>query len=508
MNVNANVAAFVAIDLGAESGRVVVGRFGDGVVRLEEVSRFANGPEELPDGLHWNIQELYRQCLAGIALAGRAQRLDGIAVDSWGVDYGLLDESRTLLGLPFHYRDRRTEGQVERAASRVSKSLMYETTGIGSMPINTVYQLLAEETSATLAAAHRIALVPDLLNLWLCGVLANERTAASTTGLVDAKTGLWAADIIDRLGLPARIFGDLVDPGTVLAPLLAAHAAALHLPEGIPVIATAAHDTAAAFAGAPLSRPEVAVLASGTWSLLGLEMDAPVLSEAARLADLSNERGVFGKVRLLRNVMGLWLLQQCRAGWCDADSAPGYDELVSLAASAEGDTSLFDPDDSSLSCPGDVPARIAAMIRETGQPSPEGRGGLVRSILVSLACKYRLVIEDLERCSGRSIQAIHVVGGGSRNQLLCQLTANITRREVIAGPAEASALGNVLMQAVALGHLSGEEEAREVARASVSVERYLPTTDARGCDDIYRRFLKATGLASAGRVGRVYRRST
>jgi rhamnulokinase len=334
--------------------------------------------------------------------------------------------------------------------------------------------------------------------------MANERTVASTTGLLDARSGLWAHDVIDRLGLPDRIFCDsgLVDPGTVLGPLAATHATALHLPEGVPVIATAAHDTAAAFAGVPLSVPGAAVLSSGTWSLLGVEVDAPVLSEEARLAGLSNERGVFGKVRLLRNVMGLWLLQQCRAAWGEGESPPSYDELVSLAAAVEGETPLFDPDDPSLAYPGDMPTKIEAMIKAGGQLGPEGRGSLVRSIFVSLACKYRLVIEDLERCSGRSIGAIHVVGGGARNKLLCQLTADITRREVIAGPAEASALGNILVQAAALGHISGEEEMREVARASVSVDRYLPTADQRTCDTTYERFLKVTGLVPPSHVGK------
>ncbi len=504
---NANVA-FVAIDLGAESGRVVLGRFEGGTVRLEEVSRFANRPDQLPDGLHWNIHELYRQSLAGIGLAGRAHRIHSIAVDSWGVDYGLLDESLALLGPPFHYRDRRTEGMVDLAAQRVPKDRMYQITGIRSMPINTVYQLLAEETAPTFGAAHRVALISDLLSFWLCGVVANERTAASTTGLLEAQSGLWAGEIIDRLGLPARVFGDLVDAGTVLGPLLATHAEDLHLPGGVSVIATAAHDTAAAFAGVPLSTPGAAILASGTWSLVGLELDAPVLTEAARLADLSNERGVFGKVRLLRNVMGLWLLQQCRAAWGEGATPPSYDELATLAASAEGQTSLFDPDEPSLAYPGDMPGRIAALIEKSGQAGPESRGALVRAILVSLACKYRLVIEDLERCSGRTIQVIHAVGGGTRNRLLCQLTADITRREVVAGPAEASALGNVLMQAVSLGYLAGEEEMREVARASVAVERYLPAADGPACDDTYERFLKVTGLSHPGRVGREHRRST
>lgn len=468
------VPTFVAVDLGAESGRVAAGRLEGGVVTMEEVSRFANRPEQLPDGLHWDILELFRRSLTGIGLAGKTHRVHGIAVDSWGVDYGLLDQNYKLLGLPFHYRDRRTDGLIERAADRLSKVRAYEVTGIRPMQINTLYQLLAEDGSPNLRAARRIALIPDLLNFWLCGVAANERTVASTTGLLDARSGLWAYDIIDSLGLPKRIFSALVEPGTVLGPLSAAHATALHLPDDTPVIATAAHDTAAAFAGVPSSGSGAAVLASGTWSLLGLEVDVPVLSEAARAADLSNERGVFGTVRLLRNVMGLWLLQQCRAAWDDATSPLDYEGLVHLAASADGEPLLFDPDHPSLSYPGEMPAKIEALISGSGQPSPESGGSLIRSIFVSLGCKYRLVLEDLEGCCGRSIARIHVVGGGARNKLLCQLTADITRREVIAGPVEASALGNVLVQAVALGYLSGEDEMREVARASVSVERYSP----------------------------------
>ena len=361
--------AFVAIDLGAESGRVVVGRLGDGAVRLDEVSRFANLPQQLPDGLHWNMSELHRQTLTGIGLAAQGYSVESIGVDAWGVDYGLLDEARQLLGQPFHYRDRRTDGLVDRAAGRLPKKRMYQATGIRPMQINTVYQLLAEERSPALQAALYLALIPDLLSFGLCGVLANERTVASTTGLLDAQSGLWAYDIIDGLGLPTRIFSEIVDPGTVLGPVLPAHATALRLSGDVPVVATAAHDTAAAFAGVPSSESGAAILASGTWSLLGLEMDNPVLSEAARAAGLSNERGVFGTVRLLRNVMGLWLLQQCRAAWGDAASAPDYDELTSLAQSAEGEPPLFDPDHQSLAYPGEMPVESRPCSPRATNPS-------------------------------------------------------------------------------------------------------------------------------------------
>jgi rhamnulokinase len=507
--VSANIA-YAAVDLGAESGRVVLGRLEDGAVRLREVSRFPNRPIQTAAGLRWDMAELFRQSLAGIGAASRISGISGIGIDSWGVDYGLLDQRCELLGQPFHYRDRRTEGMVERAAERMSAVRAYQITGIRPMPINTVHQLLAEQGSPALEAARRIVLVPDLFNFWLCGVVANERTAASTTGLLEARSGLWAKEVIKSLDLPARIFSDsgLVDAGTVLGPLLTTHATALDMAGDIPVIATASHDTAAAFAGVPSSDPGAAVLSSGTWSLLGIESDTPVLIEAALAAGLSNERGAFGKVRLLRNVMGLWLLQQCRAAWAEGAAMPSYDELAALAASVEGEVPLFDPDDHSLSYPGDMPTRIEALVKASGQTSPIDRGTMVRSILVSLACKYRSTLEDIERLSGRVITAVHVVGGGSRNRLLCRLTADITRREVIAGPAEASALGNVLVQAVSLGHVSGEHDMREIARASVAVERYQPAADDRTWGSTYERFLKVTGPIPPGDGGDELRRDS
>ncbi len=366
--------AFVAVDLGAESGRVVAGTLGHGLVSLREISRFANRPVRLPGGLHWNVLELFRESLEGIGLAAQRHTVRGVGFDSWGVDYGLLDEHGKLLGLPFHYRDRRTEGLVDSAAADMKRGRAYETTGIRPMPINTVYQLLAEQGSTALQAAGCIALIPDLLAFWLSGVLANESTAASTTGLLDARTATWAYDLIDHVGLPRRAFSDLVEPGTVLGPMLPMHAEALALETPPQCIATAGHDTAAAFAGAPLQDPGAAVLSSGTWSLVGLELDSPVLDPSAEEACLSNERGVFGTVRLLRNVMGLWLLQQCRAAWAQHEAPPSYETLVALASAAGGEPALFDPDDASLAYPGDMPARIEKLMRAGGGSVPPCRG--------------------------------------------------------------------------------------------------------------------------------------
>jgi rhamnulokinase len=476
---------YAAIDLGAESGRVVCGRLAGDRIELDEAQRFPNRPVRLPDGLRWNLLSLYAAAVDGLRAAAAENTLRSAGVDAWGVDYALLDAQGRVLGLPFHYRDERTVGMVERAHARVPPDELYRTTGIQTMPINTVFQLLAEEDGESLAAASRIALVPDLLTSWLCGEIANESTAASTTGLLDARTGRWADGLIERLGLPSRIFGELVEPGTILGATLPHHELG-----AVPVCAVAAHDTASAFAAAPLRDRTSAVLSSGTWSLLGLELDAPVLDEDAQAFNLSNERGLDGTTRLLRNVMGLWLLQECRRA-LEPAGAGTYGDLLRMAEAVSNDVPLFDPDDDDLLRPGDMPRRIAAACVRAGQPEPASTGELVRSILVSLACKYRLVLERLEHVSGRSVETIHVIGGGARNALLCQITADMLGRRVLAGPVEATALGNVLVQARAAGELASLDEMRAVAAASAQLATYEPR-DAGGGDDTYARFLQAT----------------
>jgi rhamnulokinase len=426
---------YAAIDLGASSGRVVIGRLADGVMSLEERHRFPNRPVRLPDGLHWNLLHLFTEALE--ALRGRS--FDGVGVDTWGVDYALLDSRNRVLGLPFHYRDERTEG-----ASGIGG---YEITGIQDMPINTVYQLLADER---VHDAHAIALVPDLLAYWLSGELANERTNASTTGLLDARTGEWALPLIERIGLPARPFGALVEPGTCLGRGLEIDA---------PVYTVASHDTASAFAATPVT--DGAILSSGTWSLLGLELPGPVFSDES----LTNERGVDGTIRLLKNVMGLWLEQECARVW-DAS----FEELQREARDATGE--IFDVDDERFLRGGDMPALIAEAVgRELS------RGETVRSIYVSLARRYRDVLERLEVASGRSVRTIHVIGGGARNELLCQLTADATGREVLAGPVEATALGNVLVQARGAGELGSLSDMRAVSAASFAPVHYEPSKE-------------------------------
>ena len=467
---------FAAIDLGAESGRVVHGRFDGDRVTLEVAHRFENRPVRLPDGVHWNLLGLSSEALTGLRAIDAPLR--GVGVDTWGVDYALLDGDGRLLGLPFHYRDARTDGMVSRAHTRVPAHEMYAVTGIQTMPINTVFQLLADDRAAH---AERIALVPDLLSYWLSGELVNEVTNASTTGLLDARAGDWARALIERLGLPAAPFaGEPVEAGTTLGPMLAHHEI------DAPVHAVASHDTASAFVAAPLRSENAAILSSGTWSLLGIELDAPVLSEQASEFNLTNERGVDGTIRLLRNVMGLWLVQECRRHW-DAS----YDELHELAAQARADVPLLDPDDERFLRPGDMPRLIAAACTEAGQDAPEGRGEIVRSVLTSLACKYRLVLERLELVTGREVELVHVIGGGARNELLCRLTADLTGRPVLAGPVEATALGNVLVQARAVGELGPLPELRAVAAASADPAVFEPADEV---DGIYDRFLSVTGL--------------
>ncbi len=479
---------------------MLAGTLADGRAELTELHRFENVPVRLPDGLHWNALTILREILTGVEAAATQGRPVALGIDTWGVDYGLLDGAGRLLGVPFHYRDRRTEGMIELAESRIPRAELYAVTGIQTMPINTVFQLLAERDSAALAAAERIALMPDLLALWLTGRATNEITVASTTGLLDARSGDWAHEAIERLGLPGRIFGELIEPGTEIGALLPEHRRTAGLEDELPVLAVAGHDTASAFAAAPIAgEGQAAILSSGTWSLLGLELDEPVLGGAALEFNLTNERGIDGTTRLLRNVMGLWLLQECRRAWAAGpEAAPTYAELAELAAAADPEVALFDPDLDELLAPADMPTAIRSACERTGQSAPEGHGELVRSILTSLACKYRLVLERLEAVTGKRVEVIHVVGGGARNELLCRLTAELCDRPVLAGPAEATALGNVLVQARGRGELASLAELREVASASARPRRFEPGSEAerRHAAEIYARFLQITGLTS------------
>jgi rhamnulokinase len=459
----------LAVDLGAESGRVVVGRFDGGRLALEEVRRFPNVPVTVAGTLYWDALRLFAELVDGVRAAGP---VDAIAVDTWGIDFGLLDRAGRLLGSPVHYRDRRTAGMLAEAVNRVPAEEIYARTGVQLIEINTIYQLLAMRLAddPQLQAAHRLLMMPALLTSWLCGEAACELTDVSTTGCYDPRAGAWAGDLLDRLGIPTRIFGEVVPPGTVLGP---------PLPElglgAARVVATASHDTASAVAAVPFETGRTgAYISSGTWSLVGLERPAPVIEPAALAANLTNELGVAGTVRLLRNVMGLWLLQECRRAWSRGGREWSYDELLAMAGAAPPLGPLVDPDHERFLRPGDLPAAIAAVCRESGQEAIADPGRVARCVLESLALRYRWTLDRLEAVTGVRIDVVHVVGGGARSRLLCQMTADATGRPVLAGPVEATAAGNVLVQALAFGLVGSLAEARELVRRSFPLERYEP----------------------------------
>jgi rhamnulokinase len=459
--------AVVAIDLGAESGRVVLGRFDGYRVALEEVHRFPTPPRPHDGHLRWDLHNLWSQIRAGLAAAGEAAgTVDAVGVDAWGVDYGLLGRDGELLGDPVSYRDARTSGMVEEAIGRVGQERLYLATGIQIIEINTIFQLMAEARTGTLQSAERLLLIPDLFHHLLSGATVAEHTVASTTGAYDMAGGRWAVDLLGELGVPAHMLPEVVDAGTDLGPVnpeLPGFASAR-------VIAPASHDTASAVVGVPFVDPDAAYVSSGTWSLVGVETSQPVISQAAMAANLTNEGGAFGTIRLLRNSGGLWLLQESRRQWAREGREYSYEELVRLAATAPGGVSIVNTDHRDFIAPGDMPARIRAYCGRTGQPVPEDDGALTRCILDSLALGYRSAVDDLAAVTGRPVPAVQVVGGGSRNQLLNQTVADVTGLPVVAGPAEATALGNVLVQLIALGEVEDLAQARQVVRASAGPE--------------------------------------
>jgi rhamnulokinase len=458
---------FAAVDLGASSGRVMVGDVGDGQVRLTEVARFANTPVRVQGTLHWDILALYQGILDGLRVAGRDGAVDSIGVDSWAVDYGLLDGDNRLLGNPVHYRDTRTASVV----SPVPAAALYAATGIATQPFNTVYQLLAAAGTAQLAAARTLLLIPDLITFWLSGTAGAERTNASTTGLLTAGGAGWDLPLVARLGIRASLLPALRDPGTIAGPLLPDVVAATGLTPDTLVTSVASHDTASAVAGVPARTEDFAYISCGTWSLVGVELPAPVVTTAGYEAGFTNETGVDGTVRYLRNVMGLWLLQECMRDW-ESSSLPA---LLAGAAAAPGLRSVVDATDPRFLAPGDMPGRIAAALRETGQPVPADPAAMTRCILDSLALAYRRAVRDAQRLTGRHVDVVHLVGGGAQNALLCQLTADACELPVEAGPVEAGALGNVLVQARALGLVA--QDLPSMRALIQSTRTYRPRTD-------------------------------
>jgi rhamnulokinase len=471
------VAWVVPVDLGASSGRVMLAHVDTDRLDLTEVHRFANRPVRVHGTLHWDILALYQEVLAGLRAAGMKQRyIASIGVDSWAVDYGLLDPAGHLLGNPVHYRDARTTGVVQRVSARVAPADLYAVTGLRTMPINTLCQLVAAESSPALAAASDLLLIPDLISYWLTGVAGTEITNASTTQLLDVREGRWATDLMTGLGIRPELFGPLRRPGDPAGTLVASVAGETDLPVGMPVTAVGSHDTASAVLAVPASGERFAYISSGTWSLVGVELARPVLTADSRSAGFTNETGVDGTIRYLRNVMGLWLLQESIRTWRAAGLDVALPALLAAAAELPALRAVVHVDDDVYLPPGDLPSRIAAECRRTGQPVPTEPAEFTRCIVDSLALAYRTAVNQAMALSGRDVDAVHIVGGGAHNELLCQLTADACDLPVVAGPAEATALGNALVQARAIGAVHGEHtELRGIVRRTQPLRRYVPS---------------------------------
>jgi len=468
-----SVRAVAAVDLGATSGRVMIGRVGDGRLDLELVSRFPHGPVERADGLHWDFGALYENVLEGLAEAVRREpAIESIGIDSWAVDYGLIAGGE-LLAEPFHYRDERTARGVGEVHGSIPFPELYTRNGLQFLPFNTLYQYRIDER---VADADTALLIPDLIAFLLTGVRAAERTNASTTGLLGVGDGEWDVDLATRIGIPTRVLPPLLDPGALIGSLRPELAE--RIGRTLPVIAVGSHDTASAVVAVPLSSPSAAYISCGTWGLVGLELTEPVLTEAAREANFTHERGVDGRYRFLHNVTGLWLLSESVRAWEAEDGASvDLSELLVGASAVSHQVPLFDANDPSLSAPGDMPSRIAALIREAGAAVPASRAVFARSIVESIAAAFAVTVRTASTLSGREVDVIHLVGGGSLNALLCQATADRAGLPVLAGPVEATALGNVLVQWRALEGVDIElEELRALVAATHPVRRFDPVT--------------------------------
>jgi rhamnulokinase len=464
---------YLAFDLGAESGRAMLGHLRSGILTVEEIHRFSNDPVKHDNSIRWDVTGLWLEMQKSLAKIG-SMELAGIGVDGWGVDYALLDERGELIENPYHYRDRRTEGIMDAVFSKVPMEEIYQSTGIQFMPINTLYQLCAarRDTPKVLEAARTLIMIPDLFHYWMTGKAVCEFTNATTTQMMNPQTRNWSTGLMQRLDLPASLPAAIVEPGSIVGKLLPEIAGSSTL-AGTPVIAPATHDTGSAVA-AISSGEGTAFLSSGTWSLLGMELKSPVITSEALRLNFTNEGGVCGTTRLLKNVMGLWMLQCCRQSWTTQGHSYDYHKLTELGAEAKTFQHFVDPDDESFLRPINMPSAIDEFCKKTHQPVPPDSGAYVRAILESLAFKYRIVLKSLEQLSGRKIKQIRIIGGGSKNRLLNQLTADATGRIVLSGPAEATALGNLAIQILATGEASSLQEVRALIDRSFPTEIFHP----------------------------------
>lgn len=484
-------------DYGASNGRAIHGAFDGEKLAINEIHRFPNEPVMLGGKLYWDILRLYDQMRQGLQKAAQAGIAPAsVGLDTWGVDFGLLDRNGVLLRNPVHYRDRRTEGMPEAAYAVMPREKIFAHTGLAFMPFNTLYQLLAlrRDGDVSLEQARTLLFMPDLLAYFLTGEKGTEYTIASTAQMTNPRTRDWSPELLQAFGLPRALLTPIVEPCTVRGLLRPDLCEALGFSPKTRVVSVAQHDTASAVAAVPARGRRFAYISSGTWSLLGIETDAPVVSEGVMRANYTNEGGICGTTRVLNNIMGMWMIQECRRAWLQEGACEDFAGLAALAARETPFRSLVDPDDARFLPPGDMPGRIRDYCRETGQPVPQTRGQVARTIYESLALKYRWAVGRLERdILGDAIDCLHIVGGGSRNTLLNQMTANAVGRPVVAGPGEATAIGNLLAQAMALGELDSLDSLRAVVRASFDTREFMPE-HAAVWEEAYGRFLALTGL--------------
>lgn len=481
----------LAFDFGASSGRAMLGEFDGRAISLGELHRFSNDPVLAGGRLYWDILRLFHEVKAGLFAAAAGGEISSIGVDTWGVDFGLLDEGGELLGNPVHYRDARTEGYLEKAEELFGREYIFSETGIQFLWFNTIYQLMAikEQNPSRLEAAKTLLFIPDLFNYFLTGVKATEYTAATTSQLYNPVKSDWSLGLIDKIGLPREMFLPARAPGQILAPLSKALRDEVNMGE-VPVSLVASHDTGSAVVSAPAKEGEdYLYISCGTWSLLGIETTEPILSERAMELSFTNEGGACGTIRFLKNIMGLWIEQECRNQWIREGERLSFEELEAAARKSGEFTAFIDPDDLTFAAPGDMPKRIREFCARTNQRVPETKGEIVRIIIESLALKYRRTLELLEDIIGKRLDIVHILGGGVQDSLLCQFTANATKRPVIAGPVEATSMGNIGVQLMALGEVSSLAEVRGIISNSFEPKEY-PPQDGEAWDAAYERFLK------------------
>lgn len=487
-----NTYRLLAFDLGAESGRAVLGTLRDGKLSLEEKHRFASTNGKINGSLQWNLLQQWEELKTGLRNAAesvRGEGLDAIGVDTWGVDFGFLGADDAILGNPVMYRDSRTDGMMDRAFAKVSREKIFSATGLQFMQFNTLYQLLylVEKKSSQLVAAHTMLFMPDLFNFLFSGQKKAELSIVSTSQMYDPRAKTWAVDLLDQLNIPRRILPEIVPSGAVLGPLLASVRDECNAGSPL-VIAPGCHDTASAVAAVPASTGKNwCYISSGTWSLMGVELDKPIINAKSQQYNYTNEMGVAGKVRFLKNIAGLWLVQECRRDFTRQGHEHSYAELTQMAADAPAFGPLLDPNHQPFLVPGNCIAKLDQFYKETHQRQPATHGEYIRSCLETLALAYRFTLERLEDLLGKKIEVIHIVGGGTKNELLNQMTASACGRTVLAGPVEATGIGNILVQAIAIGAVANLDELRQIVRDSFEVKQYEPA-DAGKWDSAYVRY--------------------